>query len=135
MDALTDTGEAIARAAQWGHRAIAITDHGVTHSFTDALANDKTKVAGSDEPIKLLYGCEGYYINDLDSNETPESARTFRSCVFGEQDAPLNGEFVAFDVEATGLSPERDRLIEIGAVRMQEEGRVLEKFTTFVDPG
>ena len=133
MDALTDTGEAIARAAQWGHRAIAITDHGVTHSFTDALANAKTKVAGSDEPIKLLYGCEGYYINDLDSNETPESARTFRSCVFGEQDAPLNGEFVAFDVEATGLSPERDRLIEIGAVRMQE-GRVLEKFTTFVDP-
>ncbi len=133
MDALTDTGEAIARAAKWGHRAIAVTDHGVTHSFTDALANSKTKIARSDEPIKILYGCEGYYINDVDTEDTPASLKTFRTCVFGEGDAPLDGEFVAFDVEATGLSPERDRIIEIGAVRMRE-GEVLDRFSTFVDP-
>ena len=133
MDALTDTAEAIARAAKWGHKAVAITDHGVTHSFTDALANSKTKVAGTDEPIKLLYGCEGYFINDVDTDETPESLRTFRSCVFGDGDAALDGEFVAFDVEATGLSPERDRIIEIGAARMRA-GEVLERFSTFVDP-
>ena len=133
MDALTDTAEAIARAAKWGHRAIAITDHGVTHSFTDALANSKTKIAGTEEPIKLLYGCEGYFINDVDTDGTPESTKTYRACVYGDRDAPLNGEFVAFDVEATGLSPERDRLIEIGAARMRGD-RVLETFNTFVDP-
>ncbi len=133
MDALTDTAEAIARAAKWGHKAVAITDHGVTHSFTDALANSKTKVAGTEEPIKLLYGCEGYFINDVDTDGTPESLRSFRSCVLGEGDAPLDGEFVAFDVEATGLSPERDRLIEIGAARMKGD-RVLDTFSTFVDP-
>ena len=133
MDALTDTAEAIARAAAWGHKALAITDHGVTHSFTDALANSKTKVAGTDEPIKLLYGCEGYFINDVDLDATPESTKSFRTCVFGEGDAPLNGEFVAFDVEATGLSPERDRLIEIGAARMRGD-QVLETFNSFVDP-
>ena len=133
MDALTDTAEAIVQAAKWGHRAVAVTDHGVTHSFTDALANAKTKVAGTDEPIKILYGCEGYFINDMDTDAAPERARSFRTCVFGEGDAPLNGEFVAFDVEATGLSPERDRLIEIGAARMRGD-QVLEKFNSFVDP-
>ena len=133
MDALTDTAEAIARAAKWGHKAIAITDHGVTHSFTDALANSKTKVAGTEEPIKLLYGCEGYFINDLDTEETPASLKTFRTCVFGDGDGALDGEFVAFDVEATGLSPERDRIIEIGAVRMRK-GEILDRFSTFVDP-
>ncbi|MBQ1372324.1 MAG: PHP domain-containing protein, partial [Oscillospiraceae bacterium] len=133
MDALTDTAEVIAKAAAWGHRAVAITDHGVTHSFTDALANSKAKVAGTEEPIKILYGCEGYFINDVDTDATPESTKSFHTCVFGDGDTPLNGEFVAFDVEATGLSPERDRLIEIGAARMRGD-QVLERFTTFVDP-
>ena len=133
MDALTDTAEAIAQAAKWGHRAIGITDHGVTHSFTDALANSKTKIAGTEAPIKILYGCEGYFVNDVDTDLTPEAAKTYRPCVIGDRDAPLSGEFVAFDVEATGLSPERDRLIEIGAVRMRGED-VLDRFTTFVDP-
>ncbi len=133
MDALTDTAEAISRAAQWGHKAVAITDHGVTHSFTDALAASRTKIAGTDQPIKILYGCEGYFINDLDVAYDPEDNPQYRQCVYGSADHPLNGEFIAYDVEATGLSPERDRLIEIGAVRMRGD-RVLDTFTTFVDP-
>ena len=133
MDALTNTGAAIAQAAAWGHRAIAITDHGVTHSFTDALAASKTKVAGTDQPIQILYGCEGYFINDVDVPLVPGAFKVRHACVTGELDAPLGGEFVAFDVEATGLSPERDRLIEIGAVRMRGD-QELARFTTFVDP-
>ena len=133
MDALTDTAEAISQAAAWGHRAIAITDHGVTHSFTTALANSKTVVAGTDEPIKILYGCEGYFINDVDLPLSHEGERGFRTCVFGDADAPLDGEFIALDVEATGLSPERDRLIEIGAARMKGD-QILDRYTTFVNP-
>ena len=133
MDAVTNTADAILQAAKWGHRAVAITDHGVAHSFTDALANSKTNIAGTEEPIKILYGCEGYFINDVDTDATPESAKTYRNCVFGDRDGPLNGEFIAFDVEATGLSAEQDRLIEIGAARMRGD-QILEKFNTFVDP-
>lgn len=133
MDALSDPAEVIAQAARWGHQAVAITDHGVTHSFTDALANSKTKVAGTDQPIKILYGCEGYFINDVDIPLNPEENKQYRVCVYGDRDAPLNGEFVAVDVEATGLSPERDRLIEIGAVRMRGD-QILDRLKTFVDP-
>ena len=134
MDALTDTKKVIAQAAAWGHRALAITDHGVTHSFTDAVAvAPKTRVAGTDTPIKLLYGCEGYFINDVDVPLLPGAFRTRHACVTGTQNATLDDVFVAFDVETTGLSPEQDRLIEIGAVRMQG-GKVLERFTCFVDP-
>ena len=68
MDALTDTGAAVRRAASWGHRAIAITDHGGAQSFPDAMkAASKAKVAGTDQNIKILYGCEGYYVNDVDA--------------------------------------------------------------------
>ena len=70
MDALTDTAAAIKQAAAWGHKAIAITDHGCCQSFTDALhcveGKKPPKVAGTDETIKILYGCEGYYVNDVD---------------------------------------------------------------------
>ena len=65
MDALTKTGDAVATAARWGHQAIAITDHGVASSFPAALKASKNKVAGTDKNIKILYGCEGYFINDL----------------------------------------------------------------------
>ena len=67
MDALTSTADAVKQAAAWGHRAIAITDHGVAQSFPDAMkAASKAKVAGTNENIKILYGCEGYYVNDVD---------------------------------------------------------------------
>ena len=129
MDALTNTEAAIKQAAAWGHRAIAITDHGCVQSFTDALhtvegRKGAPKVAGTDEDIKILYGCEGYYINDVDD----------RIAVQGNADMPLDGEYVAFDLETTGLYARRDRIIEIGAVRMRD-GREIDRFQTFVDPG
>ena len=128
MDALTNTKDAIKQAAAWGHKAIAITDHGCCQSFTDALHvvdNKKfaPKVAGTDEPIKILYGCEGYYVNDVDD----------RIVVHGTQDIGFKGQYVAFDLETTGLSAKNDRIIEIGAVLM-ENGQELNRFQTFVDP-
>ena len=128
MDALTNTATAIKQAAAWGHKAIAITDHGCVQSFTDALHTVEAwgggpKVAGTDDVIKILYGCEGYYINDVDD----------RLAVHGTADIPFDGEYVAFDLETTGLY-RRDTIIEIGAVRMKD-GQEIERFQSFVDPG
>ena len=124
MDALTNTAEAVKQAAAWGHRAIATTDHGCVQSFPDAMkAAAKAKVAGTDENIKILYGCEGYYVNDVDD----------RVVVHGSGDMEFDGEYVAFDLETTGLSSQKDEIIEIGAVRMQG-GKELERFQTFVNP-
>jgi len=128
MDALTGTKAAIKQAAAWGHKAIAITDHGVVQSFTDALHTvedwkGSPKVAGTDETIKILYGCEGYYINDVDD----------RLAVHGSCNMSFDGEYVAFDLETTGLY-RRDTIIEIGAVRMKQ-GKEIDRFQTFVHPG
>ena len=128
MDALTNTDAAIKQAAAWGHKAIAITDHGCCQSFTDALHTVESwkgppKVAGTDETIKILYGCEGYYVNDVDD----------RIVVHGSQDMRFDEEFVAFDLETTGLSSRTDRIIEIGAVVLKN-GVEIDRFQTFVDP-
>jgi len=129
MDALTNTDTAIKQAAAWGHKAIAITDHGCVQSFTDALHTVEAwgggpKVAGTDQEIKILYGCEGYYINDVDD----------RLAVHGSGNMTFDEEYVAFDLETTGLYARRDRIIEIGAVRMKN-GQEIDRFQTFVDPG
>ena len=128
MDALTDTKAAVKQAAAWGHRAVAITDHGCAHSFPDAMhaveGKGAAKVAGTDETIKVLYGCEGYFVNDVEGREI----------VVGQQDTPFDGEYVAFDLETTGLSADNDRIIEIGAVLFRD-GKETERFQTFVDPG
>ena len=129
MDALTNTDAAIKQAAAWGHKAIAITDHGCVQSFTDALHTVEAwgggpKVAGTDQEIKILYGCEGYYINDVDD----------RLAVHGNRNMTFDQEYVAFDLETTGLYARRDRIIEIGAVRMKN-GQEIDRFQTFVDPG
>ena len=128
MDALTSTKAAIKQAAAWGHRAIAITDHGCVQSFTDALHTVEDwkgapKVAGTDETIKILYGCEGYYVNDVDD----------KIVIKGNREMSFDEEFVAFDLETTGLSARFDRIIEIGAVRMRN-GKEIDRFQTFVDP-
>ena len=129
MDALTNTADAVKQAAKWGHKAMAITDHGCCQSFTDALhAVESWKgplmVEGTDEPFKVLYGCEGYFVNDVDD----------RIVVHGKQDMSFADEFVAFDLETTGLSSHTDTIIEIGAVIMKE-GREVDRFQTFVAPG
>jgi len=128
MDALTGTKAAIKQAAAWGHKAIAITDHGCCQSFTDALHvvedwKGAPKVAGTDDTIKILHGCEGYFVNDVDD----------RIVVHGQQDMAFGEEFVAFDLETTGLSSRTDTIIEIGAVLMKD-GKELDRFQTFVDP-
>ncbi|MDR0491225.1 MAG: PolC-type DNA polymerase III, partial [Oscillospiraceae bacterium] len=118
MDAVTDAGEAIRRAAEWGHPAIAITDHGVVHSFPEAAAA-ASKLRGK---IKVIYGVEGYFINDVD----------YTTAVFGGG-TPAD-EFVVFDIETTGLSPLTNAIIEIGAI-MIENGKEIARFHTFADPG
>ena len=124
MDALTDTAAAVKQAAAWGHKAIAITDHGVAQSFPDAMkAASKAKVAGTDQNIKILYGCEGYYVNDVDD----------RIVVHGSQEMDFDEEYVAFDLETTGLSSRTDTIIEIGAVILKR-GVEVDRFQTFVDP-
>ena len=125
MDALTETTAAVKQAAAWGHQAIAITDHGCAQSFPEAMkAASKAKVAGTDQNIKILYGCEGYYVNDVDD----------RIVVHGDREADFSQEYVAFDLETTGLSSQHDEIIEIGAVILKE-GREVDRFQSFVDPG
>ena len=115
-DALTDTKEVIQEAIRWGHPAIAITDHGCAQSFPDAwhAAGDK---------IKVLYGVEGYFVNNLDD----------RVVVHGRQDQSLDDEFVCFDIETTGLKVDREAITEIGAV-VVKDGEITERFQTFVNP-
>ncbi|MDF2838523.1 MAG: PolC-type polymerase [Evtepia sp.] len=116
MDALTDTKKVVARAIEWGHPAIAITDHGIVQSFPDAWNAGKGK-------IKVLLGIEAYFLNNVDEK------LVVRGPANGSFDAPI----VAFDIETTGLNPKRDRLTEIGAVIL-ENGQVMKKFQTFVNP-
>ena len=116
MDALTDTKGVVKLAAKWGMPAIAITDHGVAQAFPDAW-----KAAG--DKIKILYGCEGYYINNLDD----------RICVHGTQDGVFSDEIVCFDIETTGLNVTQDAITEIGAVLLRN-GEIVDTFQTFVDP-
>ena len=116
MDALTDTKAMVKQAIQWGHPAVAITDHGVTQAFPDAM-----KSAGG--KIKILYGMEGYFINNLDD----------RIVVHGRQDGPLDGDIVCFDIETTGLNVRAETITEIGAVVLRN-GEIAERFQTFVNP-
>ncbi len=121
MDALTPAGTLVKRAYEWGHKAIAITDHGVAQAFPDAMKaaeEIKYKLGGD---IKVLYGMEAYFMDDLVES------------VSGEQDEPLGGTFVCFDIETTGLSPLRDKITEIGAVKVVN-GEITDTFSTFADP-
>ena len=117
MDALIEVKDAVKRAIAWGHPAIAITDHGVAQSFPDAAS-----AAGS--KIKVIYGVEGYYVNDVDD----------RVVVHGKCDLPLDTELVCFDIETTGLDRRRDLITEIGAVVLRD-GVVTDEYNTFVNPG
>lgn len=115
MDGLASAADLVKRAISWGHRAIAITDHGVVQAFPEAAA------AAEGKDFKILYGVEDYFINDM------------IPIVTGSSQAPIEGETIVFDLETTGLSAAEDRITEIGAVRLSG-GRVTERFNTFVDP-
>ena len=117
MDALTDVGKVVKQAAAWGHPAIAITDHGTVQAFPKARDAAKGK-------IKVLYGVEGYYVNNLDD----------RIAVHGAQDQDFDDEIVCFDIETTGLKVTREAITEIGAVVLRN-GEITETFQTFVNPG
>lgn len=115
MDAVSTATELIDRAAKWGHKAIAITDHGNAQAYPEAMkASEKLG-------IKVIYGLEGYFVNDTEP------------AVFGDLNSSFDDEFIVFDIETTGLSPVNDRITEIGAVRVKN-GKIIENFNTFVNP-
>ena len=121
MDAVAEAKDLVKRAASWGHKAVAITDHGVVQAFPDIM-NAADDLAKSGKNIKILYGMEAYYVNDM----VP--------AVDGKLDLPLDSECIVFDIETTGLSVKSERITEIGAVRMVG-GEVKASFNTFVNPG
>ncbi len=116
MDALIPPDEAVRMAHSWGHKAVAITDHGNVQGYQEAM------LAAEKLGMKVIYGMEAYFVDD--------TARA----VYGKGDALFNGdEFVVFDIETTGLSFRNDGITEIGAV-LVKNGEVLDKFNTFVNP-
>ena len=135
MDGVSEAKDIVKRAYKWGHRAIAITDHGVVQSFTDAnhvwedlwkAEKTKRKEAGNPNPdkqdfFKIIYGVEAYLVDDL------------KEIVTGDRGQTLADDFVVFDIETTGFSPVNDRIIEIGAVKVSG-GEVVDRFSAFVNP-
>lgn len=120
MDAVTSAGDLVNRAYQWGHKAVAITDHGVAQAFPDAM-KAADKINKDEEKIKIIYGVEAYFMDDL-----VESVK-------GDADTGFGGTFICFDIETTGLSAARDKITEIGAVKV-ENGVITDTFSTFANP-
>ena len=120
MDAVTSAADLIKRAAKWGHKAIAITDHGVAQAFPEAhKAASAVRKSGQD--FKVLYGVEGYLINDTES-----AAHSLASL-------DKKGAYIVFDIETTGLSASKNQITEIGAVRV-ENGEMRETFSQLINP-
>ena len=123
MDGVTDAKSLVKRAYEWGHPAIAITDHGVVQAFPEA--NHCFDAWGGcvpkDSDFKVLYGMEGYLVDDL------------KGMVINGKGQKLNGRFVVFDIETTGFSSLTCQIIEIGAV-LVENGEITDRFSTFVNP-
>ena len=120
MDGVSEVKDLVKRAHDWGHKAIAITDHGVAQSFPDA--NHYIETLDKDDPFKIIYGVEGYLVDDLTDVAVNEKGQS------------LDGTYVVFDLETTGFSPVKDKIIEIGAVKV-EDGKITDRFSTFVNPG
>ena len=119
MDGVSEVKDIVRRAHDWGHKAIAITDHGVVQAFTDA--NHYIETLDKDDPFKVIYGVEAYLVDDLSD------------VAVNEKGQDLLGTFIVFDLETTGFSPIKDKIIEIGAVKV-EGGKITERFSTFVNP-
>lgn len=123
MDGMSSTASLLCRAAKWGHRAMAITDHGVAQAFPEALHAQEGKQKDIIGDMKIIYGIEAYYINDENSI----------SVVRGRSAEPLDGTFIVFDLETTGLNPAGEEITEIAAVRVVE-GEIRDSFQTYVNP-
>lgn len=135
MDGVSEAKDIVKRAYQWGHPAIAITDHGVVQSFPDAnhvwedlwrVEKAKRKEAGEENPdkqdfFKIIYGMEAYLVDDL------------KEIVTGDCGQDFSVDFVVFDIETTGFSPVNNRIIEIGAVRISA-GKIADSYSAFVNP-
>lgn len=120
MDGVSDTKDLINRCKAWGWPAMAITDHGCAQAFPLALHVVDGKEA--DYP-KILYGVEAYYVNDAAAV----------SVVRGDLDGSLDGDFIVFDLETTGLKPATEEITEIAAVLVRE-GEIKDSFQTYVNP-
>ena len=135
MDGVSEAKDIVKRAYKWGHRAIAITDHGAVQSFTDANhvwddlwkeEKNKRKEAGDENPdkqdfFKIIYGVEAYLVDDL------------HEIVTNDKGQDLHADYVVFDIETTGFSPVNNRIIEIGAVKVSG-GEIVDRYSTFVNP-
>ncbi|MCD8026362.1 MAG: PolC-type DNA polymerase III, partial [Clostridiales bacterium] len=120
MDAVTSAGDLVKRAYSWGHKAVAITDHGVAQAFPDAMKAAES-INKDEEKSKVIYGLEAYFMDDLVES------------VNDKADTPLDGTFICFDIETTGLSAARDKITEIGAVKVVN-GEITDTFSTFANP-
>ena len=116
MDGVSETKALIGRAIEWGHSAIAITDHGVVQSYPDGM-----KASKENEKIKVIYGVEGYLIDD-----------SYR-IIYDERGQNIDSDFVVFDIETTGLNRHKNNITEIGAVKVRN-GRIVDKWSSFVNP-
>lgn len=135
MDAVTDVSTLVKRAYSWGHKALAVTDHGVVQAFPDAnhtweslFDKEKGRREKAGEPpidrqdfFKVIYGVEGYLVDDLIDT------------VLDSHNESIDSTFVVFDIETTGFSPVKNKIIEIGAVKV-ENGQVTDTFSEFVNP-
>lgn len=123
MDGVTSAGDILQRALEWGHPALAITDHGVVQGFTEAFhAMDKLKGKYENgEDFKVIYGVEAYLVDDL------------KEVVVNSKNQSINDSFVVFDLETTGKSYKKNKIIEIGAVKIVD-GKITDRFSTFVNP-
>ena len=119
MDGVSEVRNIVKRAHDWGHPAIAITDHGVAQAFPEA--NHYVETLDKDDPFKIIYGVEGYVVDDL----------TEIAVHAGEQS--LDDTYIVFDIETTGFSSVKDKIIEIGAVKVTD-GKIVDRFSTFVNP-
>ena len=116
MDSVVDIEKIVKRANDWGHPAIAITDHGVAQAFPIAA-----HAKGMKDGFKLIFGCEGYFVDDL------------KNLVINPKGQALNTEYIVFDIETTGLSQKKNKIIEIGAVKVKD-GEEIDRFSEFINP-
>jgi len=126
MDGVSYAGDIIKQAIRWGHKAIAITDHGTVQGFTEAFHQIRDiewgyKKRGETLDFKVIYGVEAYLVDDI------------KEMVVNARNQSLDDSYVVFDLETTGLSAQADQIIEIGAVKVVN-GEIIDRYSTFVNP-